>query len=324
MSQEVICNSQLVNRLIKITNNPITSYAQPNQSNLEFIFMEELAPNIFVETNYEGVNVGAIVTKSGIICIDAPSYPRDARHWVTRLSALNPRPIKFAILTNAHGDRILNTRWLDTSIIAHEKAAEKLNNYDKRYPQQLLESLSQRNLMAGKELVNGPVDRAAISFNKSMTIIADDYHIILSHTPGPSSGSAWAYIPETGILFTGDSVTVDTPPIINEICCVDWLQSLTHSITSYDVQQLVPGRGVVSTPEEAIPPLVDYLTYIEENIRQLILEDKKREAITFLEEKLLSMYPNGDFPQEWLQKQIRLGLERVYNEIKSTMEVALA
>jgi glyoxylase-like metal-dependent hydrolase (beta-lactamase superfamily II) len=284
--------------------------------------MQELAENIFVETGYEGVNVGAIVTKGGIICIDAPSFPRDARHWVTRLSQLNPRPIKFIILTNAHGDRILNTRWLDAPIIAHDHAAEKLNNYDKRYPQNLLDSLGQRNPMAGKELVNGPVDRAAVTFNKSITVIADDYHIVLSHAPGPSPGNIWAYIPEAGLLFTGDSVTVNEPPILAEICCTEWLRSLTDAMTRLDVHLLIPGRGDISTPQEAVPPLVDYLGYIEENIRQIILDGKRRESTIFLEETLLSRFPIGDLPQEWVQKQIRLGLERVYNEIKSTMETA--
>lgn len=284
--------------------------------------MEELAENIFVETNYEGVNVGAIVTKGGIICIDAPSYPRDARHWVTRLSQLNPRPIKFVILTNAHGDRILNTRWLDAPIVTHEKSAEKLNNYDKRYPQHLLDSLGQRNLTAGKELVNGPVDRAAVSFNKSISIIADDYQIILSHHPGPSSGNAWAYIPEAGILFTGDSVTVNTPPVLADICYAEWLQSLNEGLESLHVQTLVPGRGDTADPADVIPPMVEYLTYIEENIRQIVMEDKKREAALYLEEYLLTKFPIGDLPPDWVQKQIRNGLERVYNEIKSSIETS--
>lgn len=284
--------------------------------------MEELAENIFVETAYEGVNVGAIVTKGGIICIDAPSFPRDARHWVTRLSQLNPRPIKFTILTNAHGDRILNTRWLDAPIIAHNNAAEKLNNYDKRYPQNLLDSLGQRNPMAGKELVNGPVDRAAVTFDQSLTVVAGDYHIVLTHAPGPSPGNICAYIPETGILFTGDSVTINEPPLLADICCADWLHTLNESITRLNVQFLIPGRGNISTPAEAIPPLVDYLTYIEENIRQMILEGKKRESTILLEEILLARFPIGDLPPDWVQRQIRLGLERVYNEIKSTIETA--
>ncbi len=284
--------------------------------------MEELAENIFVETGYEGVNVGAIVTKGGIICIDAPSYPRDARHWVTRLSQLNSKPIKFIILTNAHGDRIINTRWLDAPIIAHDNAAEKLNNYDKRYPQTLLESLSQRNPLAGKDLVNGPVDRAAVSFNKSLTLIADDYHIVLSHSPGPSSGNIWAYIPESGILFTGDSVSVNAPPVMAEICCTDWLYSLTNSITHLNIQSLISGRGSISTPEEAVPPLVNYLTLLEETIREQLLMDNGRESMGDLEKRLLASFPLGDLPRDWVLKQIRLGLERVHNEIKSTLEVA--
>jgi glyoxylase-like metal-dependent hydrolase (beta-lactamase superfamily II) len=285
--------------------------------------MQELAENIFVETAYEGVNVGAIVTKGGIICIDAPSFPRDARHWVTRLSQLNSRPIKFIILTNAHGDRILNTRWLDAPIIAHENAAEKLNNYDKRYPQNLLDSLGQRNPMAGKELVNGPVDRAAVTFDKSITVAAGDYHIVLSHSPGPSPGNIWAYVPETGILFTGDSITVNEPPLLAEICSAEWLRTLNESINRLDVQCLVPGRGDISTPEEAVPPMLDYLSYLEENVRQIIIEGKRRESTVYLEETLLSKFPIGDLPLDWVQRQIRVGLERVYNEIKSTMETAL-
>ncbi|MFZ0544574.1 MAG: MBL fold metallo-hydrolase [Candidatus Promineifilaceae bacterium] len=285
--------------------------------------MEELAENIFVETAYEGVNVGAIVTKGGIICVDAPSYPRDARHWVTRLSQLNSRPIKYIILTNAHGDRILNTRWLDAPIIAHDTAAEKLSNYDKRYPQNLLDSLGQRNPMAGKELVNGPVDRASVSFNKTITVMADDYHIILSHAPGPSSGNIWAYIPEAGVLFAGDSVIVNEPPLLAEIRCTEWLATLNDLMAQYDVQTLVPGRGRVSTPEEAVPPLMDYLCYMEDHVRQIVLEGKRRESTTVLEETLFSRFPLNSLPHEWVQKQIRLGLERIYNEIKSTVEVSL-
>jgi glyoxylase-like metal-dependent hydrolase (beta-lactamase superfamily II) len=298
----------------------INQHTQIHQPINKSTIMEELAENIFVETSYEGVNVAAIVTKGGIICIDSPSYPRDARHWVTRLSQLNPRPIKFVILTNAHGDRILNTRWLDAPIVTHEKSAEKLNNYDKRYPQHLIDSLGQRNVMAGKELVNGPVDRAAVSYNKSISIIAGEYHIILTHNPGPSAGNSWAYIPETGILFTGDSVTVNTPPVLSDICYAEWLQSLNESINSFNVQIVVPGRGDIGDPAEVVPPMVEYLTYIEENIRRVVLEDKKREATAHVEDFLLSKFPIGDLPQEWVQKQIRNGLERVYNEIKSSIE----
>ena len=132
--------------------------------------MEEIADGIFAEFGYEGVNVGAIVTDSGIICIDAPTYPRDARDWVTQLDRLSAKPIKHLIVTDSNGDRLLNTRWINAPIVTHRWVAEKLTSYDKRYPQHLLDSLAQRNQFHGRELSPTPVDRPALSFSKDMKI----------------------------------------------------------------------------------------------------------------------------------------------------------
>ena len=112
--------------------------------------MQEIANGIFIETEYEGVNVGAIVTSEGLVCIDTPSYPRDARDWIMGLERLHAKPIRFLILTDAHGDRILNTRWFNASIIAQQAVAEKLLGYEKRYPQSFIESLSQRDPKHGR------------------------------------------------------------------------------------------------------------------------------------------------------------------------------
>ena len=43
--------------------------------------MEELAPGIYAETDFIGVNVGAIATSKGLVAVDVPSFPRDARSW---------------------------------------------------------------------------------------------------------------------------------------------------------------------------------------------------------------------------------------------------
>jgi hypothetical protein len=73
----------------------------------------------------------------------------------------------------------------------------------------------------------------------------------------------------------------------------------------------------------AVQPMREYLSYIEDSVRQQILDGKNRETLAALEESLLTKFPTGDLPRDWVQKQIKLGLERVYNEIKSGMEVVL-
>ena len=56
--------------------------------------MREIAENVFIETEYDGVNVGAVRTRRGIIAIDVPSYPRQARDWAMRLHTFTPREVQ--------------------------------------------------------------------------------------------------------------------------------------------------------------------------------------------------------------------------------------
>ena len=44
--------------------------------------MQKLAKDIYVESGFAGVTVGAVVTSEGIVCIDAPTHPADARRPV--------------------------------------------------------------------------------------------------------------------------------------------------------------------------------------------------------------------------------------------------
>ena len=78
--------------------------------------MNQIAPNIFVETKYDGVNVGAIHTNDGVIAIDAPSYTRQARDWALQLGAVHHKSIQNLVLTDYNGDRILNSRWFNAPL----------------------------------------------------------------------------------------------------------------------------------------------------------------------------------------------------------------
>ena len=47
--------------------------------------MKQIAPNIYVSTEYDYVNVGCVVGPKGIVCIDAPTLPEDALDWRRRV-----------------------------------------------------------------------------------------------------------------------------------------------------------------------------------------------------------------------------------------------
>lgn len=278
--------------------------------------MEEIAEGVFVETRYEGVNVGAVLTDLGVICIDAPSYSRDARDWAMRVERLQSRPIKYIILTDGNGDRILNTRWLNAPIVTHEIVSNNLFSFDKRYPQGMVDSLYRRNQLYGKELTNGPVDRPAISFGEEISIVTGSHDIRVRHAPGPSAGSSWVEINEQQVIFSGDIVVSSTHPIVADMLCSKWLASLNEldGIVSSQKTKLIPGRGSLKD-EHCLQRLREYLLRFREIVKAHLEEHRSRnelqqKAILFIDD-----FPLGNLPLEWVRRQIQAGLERLYDEL---------
>jgi glyoxylase-like metal-dependent hydrolase (beta-lactamase superfamily II) len=278
--------------------------------------MHEIAENVFIETEYDGVNVGAVRTRRGLIAIDVPSYPRQARDWAMRLHTITPRSVQYTILTDYHGDRILNARWLNAPIIAHEATADRLRSYDKRYPQTLLESLSSRNPDFGRELSQSPVEHARMSFTKMMQIWKGGSEFQLFATPGPTAGSIGVYLPGTGVMFTGDCVVMDMPPLLAEAETAVWLQTIRQIQNWPDpIHHIVPGRGEPCRLE-GLTAVADYIQTMRQCLQDHIAEQRPRDEIHSYLFDFLNQYSNPPYPYEWLKKQVKLGLDHVYDEIQ--------
>jgi glyoxylase-like metal-dependent hydrolase (beta-lactamase superfamily II) len=277
--------------------------------------MREIADKIYTSTMYAGVNVGAVLTRKGLVCIDTPSYPRDARDWVSRLHQIDPRPIRYLLLTNGHGDRIINARWLNTRIVTHEATAAKLKGYDKRFPQMLLDSLITRDHDAGRELTNSPVEKASISLDTQMSLIINGLEIQLIHLPGPDNGNCAVYLPHENVMFTGDTVVVDSHPLLSQPTSSMWLNSLTALLDKkYQHTTFIPGRGSHATRED-IEMVAAYWQDMQQRVKSVINNNQSRNEIYSFMIEFLLKYPLGRIPRDWLQAQIRSSLELVYEEL---------
>ncbi|MEZ4594667.1 MAG: MBL fold metallo-hydrolase [Chloroflexota bacterium] len=278
--------------------------------------MLEIAENVFIETEYDGVNVGAVRTRRGIIAIDVPSYPRQARDWAMRLHALSPRSVQYTILTDYHGDRILNARWLNAPVITHETTAERLRSYDKRYPQPLLESLASRHPEFGRELSQSPVEHASLSFTQLMQLWKGGQEIQLFATAGPTAGSIGVYLPDSGVMFTGDCVVANMPPLLAEADTAVWLQTLQQIQTWPDpVRHIVPGRGQHGGME-LVTAVAHYIQTMRQRLQTHLADQRPREEIQNYLFDILTQYPDPPLPTEWLKKQVKLSVDQVYDEIQ--------
>ncbi|MGQ0602646.1 MAG: hypothetical protein ACT4QE_13250, partial [Anaerolineales bacterium] len=88
--------------------------------------MQKLAKDIYIETKFAGVTVGAIVGPEGVIGVDAPTHPADARSWRQQLEQLAGKPVRFLINLDPHRDRVLNNQWFEAPVLAQEQAYEKV------------------------------------------------------------------------------------------------------------------------------------------------------------------------------------------------------
>ena len=67
--------------------------------------MQQITDNVFAETDLQGCNPGFVVTREGVILIDTPVEPEEARHWREEVQKRGPE--RYLINTEAHLDHIL-------------------------------------------------------------------------------------------------------------------------------------------------------------------------------------------------------------------------
>ncbi|NMB55896.1 MAG: MBL fold metallo-hydrolase [Leptolinea sp.] len=229
--------------------------------------MEEIAHNVFIETGFIGVTVAAIPFSQGQILIDAPFRNDDIRSWRASLVNLAAGGERVLINLDAHYDRTLGARAMEATLIAHEATAIAFRSRPLTFKNQHLgtgAAWEQSNNLGTVRWI--PPD---ITFDHSISLHPDSLSLVMEHHPGPMAGSCWVEIPETKVMFVGDTLPVDQPPFLANADIPAWITSLELLKSSaYSGYTLVSGRGGVTT-QAKIPALIKWLTGVETKIREM-------------------------------------------------------
>lgn len=280
--------------------------------------MRELAPDVFVETGYRLVNVGAILTSAGWVLVDAPPYPRDAQHWRDCLAQAASRPVLALILTDSQRERWLGACWLEPqTIVAHEETLQQVANL----PQTFLDSASDALAASALEREHFRAIRLLtpnIGFTERMQLRYGGWHIPLLAMAGPTGSSVWVHLPEQRVLFAGPGLCVDEHPTIAGCYTKNWLENLTElRRPRFAADLIVPGRGPV-VDKSATEPLSNYLRVARRRVFSLYRAGRPRADMAALVPELLEMFPYDASDSENMQRRIRSGLDRIYEEFKTS------
>jgi glyoxylase-like metal-dependent hydrolase (beta-lactamase superfamily II) len=218
--------------------------------------MQKIAPDVYIEHSYPGITVGAIITPEGPICIDAPSWPADARQWRLKLAQLSPRPVQFIINLDHCADRVLSNEWLEGPVIAHEITYDRMRMLPDQYKTGQLGSGSDPVL---QHLASARLVLPQLTFTESLTLAKGQREIRLVHRPGPAAGAIWVELPGDGIVFVGEALTLEAPPSPQDFDPDKWLAQLAQlRRPKYPARIIIPGRGP-ATSKEAVKGMERFL-----------------------------------------------------------------
>ena len=272
--------------------------------------MQKIARDIYLENKFPGVTVGAIVAPEGVIAVDTPTHPADARLWRQQLEELAGKPVRFIVNLDHHRDRILNDQWLDAPVIAHEQTFERLRLLPDWFKNSSPEPGSESEMVT--ELAGLRVTHPQLTFDEHMTLRWGQHELRLRHRGGVAPGALWVELPEAGVVFVGDAVTHKAPPFLQEADLEAWLGALAELKKQKWVKHIVPGRGG-ALKREGLKPMEDVLKLVQRKLEALLKSRKTRADLEAVVQEVLGKYPvNAELRQHY-QRRLRTGLDHLFD-----------
>lgn len=244
--------------------------------------MRQISKNIYTEIYFWGCNPSFIPTDDGVLMIDTPQQPMDAMRW--REAIQTHGPIRHLINTEPHGDHIMgNAYFPGVEVIGQEGMKER---YEQAIPQMASPERSERMKETDPDSVwllnhpSYPPNPPTRLFTDTLTMQLGTQTVQCFHHPGHTAPQTSIYLPEEGVVFTGDNVFCRVKTFIQEANPWEWLESL-DKIDALDAEIIVPGHGEPcnkSYLKEQAQIIQDWIGVVEEFVRRgLTLEDALKE-----------------------------------------------
>ncbi len=283
----------------------------------------EIAPDVFIETDFHGANVAFIVTNEGVILIDTPMLPDDARLWLSQIRERTEQPIIYIINTDHHRAHVIGNQYFPTAtVVAHEHAWKEMKSYGDSFRTRLINMYRDRLPGAVAEWKRHlQIIKPEITFTGRTVLFKGDKEIHLIPVGGHTPATTVVYFPVEKLLFTGDVVITDRPPFLSQGNTKQWLQALTYlRKLRYDI--LIPGHGE-PTGKEATDNMSNYLRMVRRKVRSAYRAGLPKADTARSLSHLIRYWPIPASEKPKADRRFKSGLGRVWNEIRAE-EVAKA
>ncbi len=270
--------------------------------------MQTVKDRVLVETGYLGANVSCISTKKGLVLIDSPMLPEDAKDWAQRIRHHTGQEIAFLINTDHHFDHVMGNSFLTDRIICHATAAKGIKFLRQKEELKKIVVATFAEIPAGleEEMKDLRIDAPLITFDRSLTLDMGNGTLILEFVGGHSPGTILIHLVEDRVVFTGDNVETQFPYLGQ--CRFPAWKKILQKILSMDIDWVVPGHGHLGG-KELVEKYFSFFQKLEEEINHFKIKGFPVEKMV-KETQLLKFFPKDEtvkeeMPQSWIEEQYK-------------------
>jgi glyoxylase-like metal-dependent hydrolase (beta-lactamase superfamily II) len=266
--------------------------------------MQKIAPKVFLENKYIGVNLGLVVTGDGLLLVDSPLHTEDVKDW-RKVVNERGRP-KFLAMLDSHPDRVLGSRTLKIPAIAQEQTLKTIREWADTFKGNAHPIGAEADQLKRITGVNNAIPE--ITFSERMVIHMGGKEIVFLHRPGPRPGSMWMVIPDLSVVFVGDTVTIDEPPYFGVAAIEEWLYRLDElrgsDMKSYTLISSYGGR----INRKDINNMARFLRKVQSRVEKLEKGKNRNEEIERFAKDLMGDFSIRSMREDLVLKRLKTGL----------------
>jgi glyoxylase-like metal-dependent hydrolase (beta-lactamase superfamily II) len=244
-------------------------FASTTDTGEKSISFDEIGPGLYAFTAEGDPNSGVIVGDDAVMIVDAQATPIMAQGVIERVRKVTDKPIKYVLLSHYHAVRVLGaSAYRGAEILASdttralivERGQADMDSEIGRFPR----------LFRAVESIPG-LTWPTITFPQAATVWLGKREVRIMHLGrAHSAGDVVAFVPDAGVVFSGDLVEYRSACYCGDAHFTDWPATLER-LAALDAKALVPGRGsALATPDkvaEGIAMTRDFLSTLYGSVK---------------------------------------------------------
>ena len=293
------------------------SFASASDTREQKPQVRELARDVYGYISDFDPNCGFVVADDHVVLIDTRPTPRMARDFLADIRTVTDKPVRFIVLTHYHAVRVMGaSAFTETQAViasngtaawVRERGQADFDSEVGRFPR----------LFAGVEEIPGlTVPTMTFETEMSLWLGGGRELRLMALGRGHSGGDTVAWLPDCGVLFSGDIVENHCGVYAGDAYLHDWHGTL-GATAALKPRVLVPGRGAVLQGEaacaEAIALTQSFISTLLDSVKAGIdAGDSLRGCFARAEAAMTPHF--GDWPV--FQHVLPFDVSRAYDELR--------